>query len=165
MDSSPRAVTMKRHESLHPLSEHHHHVLVLSLEIRRAAESPAPERDQRLRKLAESLLQFWEHSGQTHFAEEEQVLLPKYARHVRLDQDPEVMRMLADHAAIRAKIEDVRQSLSTSFAPEPIIELGRMLHDHVRLEEDHIFPRIEKVLAETELNAVGSRLTRLHGKT
>jgi hemerythrin-like domain-containing protein len=156
---------MKRHESLHPLSEHHHHVLVLSLEIRRAAESSAPERDQRLRKLAESLLQFWEESGQTHFAEEEQVLLPKYARHIRLDEDPEVMRMLADHASIRANIEDVRESLSASFAPEPTIELGRKLHDHVRLEEDHIFPHIEKVLGEAELTSVGSHLTRLHGET
>jgi hemerythrin-like domain-containing protein len=110
------------------------------------------------------LLRFWQESGQTHFAEEEQVLLPKYARHIRLDEDPEVMRMLADHAAIRARIEDVRESLSASFTPEPVIELGRMLHDHVRLEEDHIFPRIEKVLAETELNSVGSHLTRLHGK-
>lgn len=155
---------MRRHESLHPLSEHHHHVLVLSLEIRRAAESPEPERDQKLRKLAESLLHFWNDTGQTHFAEEEQVLLPKYARHVRLDEDPEVMRMLADHAAIRAKIEDVRESLNANFAPEQIIELGRMLHDHVRLEEDHIFPRIEKTLAEAELTSLGPRFTRLHAK-
>lgn len=156
---------MKRHESLHPLSEHHHHVLVLSLEIRRAAESPAPEHDQRLRKLAGSLLRFWEESGQTHFAEEEQVLLPRYARHIRLDEDPEIMRMLADHAAIRASIEDVRQSLTANFVPECVIDLGRMLHDHVRLEEDHIFPRIEKVLGEAELTSVGSHLTRLHGET
>jgi hemerythrin-like domain-containing protein len=155
---------MKRHESLHPLSEHHHHVLVLSLEIRRASESSAPERDQKLRQLAESLLRFWDESGQTHFAEEEQVLLPKYARHIRLDKDPEVMRMLADHAAIRARVEDIRESFTESYAPEPIIELGRMLHDHVRLEEDHIFPRIEKVLGETELTSVGSHLTRLHAK-
>jgi hemerythrin-like domain-containing protein len=117
-----------------------------------------------LRQLAESLLQFWDRSGQTHFAEEEQVLLPKYARHIRLDEDPEVMRMLADHATIRAKIEDVKESLSANFASEPVVELGRILHDHVRLEEDYIFPRIEKVLAETELNSVGSHLTRLHAK-
>src|SRR5579863_6761813 len=132
---------MKRHESLHPLSEHHHHVLVLSLEIRRASESPELEREERLRQLAESLLRFWDETGHTHFAEEEQLLLPKYARHISLDEDPEIMRMLADHATIRTKIEDVRESLSGIFAPEPVIELGRMLHDHVRLEEDHIFPR------------------------
>lgn len=151
---------MKRRAELHPLSEHHHHVLVLALEIRRAAELSAPERDEKLRKLAESLLRFWEESGKTHFAEEEQVLLPRYARHFRLDEDPEIMRMLADHAAIRAQVQD----LQNRFTPEGVIELGRMLHDHIRLEEDRIFPRIEKALSESELNSVGSHLTRLHGK-
>ncbi len=154
---------MQRHARFRPLSEHHHHALVLALEIRRAAELSAAERNQRLRSLAESLLRFWDESGQTHFAEEEQVLLPKYARHFRLDEDPEIMRMLADHAAIRARIEDVRDSLAGTFSPEPIIALGPLLHDHVRLEEDRIFPRIEKTLSEMELNSVGSRLTRLHG--
>ena len=72
------------------------------------------------------------------------------------------MRMLADHAAIRAQIEDVRGSLAGAFSPEPIVALGSLLHHHVRLEEDRIFPRIEKTLSEMELNSVGSRLTRLH---
>ena len=155
---------MKREPELHPLSEHHHHVLVLALEIRRAAESSAPDRGPRLRKLADELLRFWQESGQTHFAEEEQVLLPKYARHFRLDEDTDIMRMLADHAAIRARIEDVKESLGGEFVAAPVIELGRMLHDHVRLEEDHIFPRIEKALNEMEMKSVGSRLTRLHGE-
>lgn len=92
------------------------------------------------------------------------MLLPKYARHFRLDEDHEIMRMLADHAAIRSKIEDVQESLGETFLPKPLIELGRMLHDHVRLEEDCIFPRIEKALSEIELNSVGSRLTCLHGE-
>jgi hemerythrin-like domain-containing protein len=155
---------MKRHAELHRLSEHHHHVLIEALEIRRAAESSAPDRNQRLRHLAESLLRFWNESGQTHFVEEEQVLLPKYARHFRLDKDPDIMRMLADHAEIRAQMEDLKESLGQSFIPERLIALGRILHDHVRLEEDHIFPRIETALSEAELNSVGSRLTRLHGE-
>jgi hemerythrin-like domain-containing protein len=151
---------MERKPELHPLSEHHHHVLVLALQIRRAAESSLPDRDQILGKLAPSLLRFWNQSGKIHFLEEEQVLLPMYARHFRLDEDPEIMRMLADHAAIRARIEDQQ----SSFTPERLIELGRLLHDHVRLEEDHIFPRIETTLAEIELKSVGLRLTRLHSK-
>ena len=92
------------------------------------------------------------------------MLLPKYARHFRLDGDSEIMRMLADHAAIRAQMEDLKEGLGVRFAAEPFIELGRMLHDHVRLGEDRIFPRIEKALSEIELNSVGSRLTRLHGE-
>ena len=91
----------------------------VALEIRRAAELSAADRDQKLRSLAESVLRFWDESGQTHFTEEEQVLLPKYARHFRLDEDPEIMRMLADHAAIRARMEDVRETLGGAFLPSP----------------------------------------------
>lgn len=137
-------------------------MLVLALEIRHAAQSP-DDRDRKLRKLAESLLQFWKESGRIHFLEEDQVLLPKYARHVRLDRDADIMRMLADHAAIRAQIEDLQGSLGENFSPEQVIELGRAFHDHVRLEEDRIFPRIEKVLSD-KLNSLGLRLTRLHGQ-
>ncbi len=153
---------MKRHPALHNLSEHHHHVLVLALEIRRAAQAPEPDRGQRLQELAQALLRFWQQSGQTHFQEEEQVLLPECARHFRIEQDPEIMRMLADHAAIRARIADLKQQLGSQSVSGLVLELGPMLHDHVRLEEDRIFPRLEAVLDQAELESVGSRLTRLH---
>ncbi len=156
---------MKRHPSLHPLSEHHHHVLVQALDIRRSLEGVGIRRRAKLQQVAEGLLRFWEESGRTHFREEEEeVLLPAYARHVRLDRDSDVMRMLADHAAIRAQIDDVRKMLAgNQLAEKKIATLAQMLHDHVRLE-DKVFPQIEEVLDEKELRALGSHLTRLHGK-
>ena len=154
---------MKRHASLHPLSEHHHHVLVEALEISRAARASVSERAAMLRQAAESLARFWEQGGRTHFREEEDVLLPALARHVRLDQDADVMRMLADHAQIRAGMQDLREMLDTSrLAEDQVIALGQLLHDHVRLEEDKIFPRIERLLQEDELLRLAPHLTRLH---
>jgi len=154
---------MKRHISLHPLSEHHHHVLVEALEISRAARAPTDDRTARMRQAAESLLRFWEHGGRTHFREEEDVLLPALARHVRLDQDADVMRMLADHAHIRADMQDLREMLDANrLEADRVIAMGQLLHDHVRLEEDKIFPRIEKVLQEDELVRLAPHLTRLH---
>ena len=154
---------MKRHVSLHPLSEHHHHVLVQALEISRASRASADDRTARLRQAAESLLRFWERGGQIHFREEEEELLPAYGRHVRLDQDANVMRMLADHAQIRAGMQDIKEMLgSDRLAEDRVIALGQLLHDHVRLEEDKIFPRIETVLQEDELFRLGPHLTRLH---
>jgi len=154
---------VKRHRSLHPLSEHHHHVLVQALEISRASQSSPSERATRLRQAAETLLRFWEHDGRTHFREEEDELLPALARHVRLDQDADVMRMLADHAQIRAGMQDLREMLDANrLEADRVIALGQSLHDHVRLEEDKIFPRIEKVLQEDELVRLAPHLTRLH---
>lgn len=157
---------MKRSPDLVPLSEHHHHALVQALEIRRAAEAAAGERRARLRTAAESLVHFWDENGRIHFREEEEVLLPVYARHKRLDSDAAVMRMLADHAEIRAAMEELRQRLARGEGFEAqVVRAGQMLHDHVRLEEDEIFPRIEAVLGESELHQVGPHLTRLHAKT
>ena len=100
---------MKRHPSLHPLSQHHHFALIQALEMRRAAEAPAEKRQAAVERQAEKFLRFWHKTGLVHFREEEEVLLPAYARHVRLDQDAEVMRLLADHAEIRAVVRDFRE--------------------------------------------------------
>jgi hemerythrin-like domain-containing protein len=156
---------MKRHPSLVPLSEHHHHALVQALDIRRAAEKPAEERATAFRRMAEDFLKFWEKSGRTHFREEEEFLLPAYSRHKRLDADTEVMRMLADHAAIRAAVADLAEAVRANGPlNKRLAELGAMLQEHVRLEEDSIFPRLEAVLGEGELKALGERLTPRHGK-
>jgi hemerythrin-like domain-containing protein len=157
---------VKRHPSLHPLSQHHHFALIQALEMRRAAEAPAEKRAAAVARQAEKFVRFWQKSGQVHFREEEEVLLPAYARHIRLDTDAEVMRVLADHAEIRAAVRVFEQRMATKIpiGAEEIGRLGKLLHDHVRLEENEVFPRIEKVLGEEQLNAMGRGLTRLHSK-
>jgi hemerythrin-like domain-containing protein len=157
---------MKRHAGLQALSQHHHFALIQSLFIRRTRQQPAARRASALRRMAAEFLQFWEKNGRLHFREEEEILLPAYARHVAIESDPDAMRMLADHAAIRARIEQLRELLENGQPVESALaELGRMLKDHVRLEEDRIFPRIENTLSDPELTALGKRLTRLHAKT
>jgi hemerythrin-like domain-containing protein len=157
---------MKRHPSLHPLSQHHHFALIQALEMRRAAEAPAEKRAAAVERQAEKFVRFWHKTGQVHFREEEEVLLPAYARHTRLDRDADVMRILADHAEIRAAVGDFEKRLAekTPIEAEEMGRLGRLLHDHVRLEENEVFPRIEKMLGEEQLNAMGRGLTRLHSK-
>lgn len=156
---------MKRHDSLIPLSEHHHHALVQSLAVARASQLSGPERHTRFHEVAASLVRFWEVAGSTHFREEEDVLLPALSRHVRLDQEPAIMHMLADHAQIRALMQDVAASLGQDRVDESqVVQLGQLLHDHVRLEENVIFPRIESLLTEQEITGLRPMLTSLHPK-
>src|ERR1700691_989630 len=157
---------MKRHPSLHPLSQHHHFALIQALGMRRAAEAPVEKRAAAIERQAEKFVRFWQKSGQAHFREEEEVLLPAYARHVRLDQDAEVMHVLADHAEIRAAVVDFEQRLAakTAITAAEMGRVAKLVHDHVRLEENEVFPRIEKVLGEEQLNVMGRGLTRLHSK-
>ncbi len=76
------------------------------------------------------------------------------------------MRILADHAEIRAAVMDFERRLAAKapIEAEELGRLGKLLHDHVRLEENEVFPRIEKALGEERLNAMGRGLTRLHSK-
>jgi len=157
---------MKRHPSLHPLSQHHHFALIQALEMRRAAEAPTEKRAAAVMRHAEKFVRFWHKTGRAHFRQEEEVLLPAYARHTRLDRDAEVMRILADHAEIRAAALDFEGRLAAKIPieAEEMARLGKLLHDHVRLEENEVFPRIEKALGEEQLNAMGKGLARLHSK-
>ena len=74
--------------------------------------------------------------------------------------------LLADHAEIRAAAQDFEQRLAakTPVGAEAMAHLAKLLHDHVRLEEKEVFPRIEKVLGEQGLKKMGRGLTRLHSK-
>jgi iron-sulfur cluster repair protein YtfE (RIC family) len=161
---------LKRDPALHPLSQHHHFALIQAWEMRRAAEAPAVNRPALLRAAAQKFLRFWAKTGREHFREEEEVLLPAYARCVRLDQDSDVMRMLADHAELRAKEQELEALLASAEKTEVqelqelVAALAKTLHDHVRLEENIIFPKIEKTLGEAGLQTAGKKLTRLHPK-
>lgn len=161
---------MKRDPALHPLSQHHHFALIQAWEMRRAVEAPAARRPAALRAAAQKFIKFWARTGREHFREEEEILLPAYARHVRLDQDREVMCMLADHAEIRAHVQELEKILASDSddalagLQDLVAKLARRLHDHVRLEENEIFPRIEKALGPEGLRATGKGLTRLHPK-
>ncbi len=155
---------VKRHRSLHPLSVHHHHALVQALNIRRAEEAPEAERSAALERAGHTLLQHWKMTGQKHFREEEEILLPAFSRHTELNEDPTVMRMSAQHAMIRAEMEQLEILLSSKQPVDTeVIAIGKLLHDNVRLEEDNLFPHIEAELTEEELLALGHKFTRLHG--
>lgn len=156
---------MKRHASLHPLSQHHHFALIQALFIRRASSEPSAKRASAMKRIAGKFLCFWEGAGKQHFREEEEVLLPAYARHKPLDKDADVVRMLAQHAEIRARIADLTELLESGEPlEEELTALGKLLQEHVRLEEDKIFPRIEKTLSDADLQKMGRGLTRLHRK-
>ena len=158
---------MKRHPSLHPLSQHHHFALIQALEMRRAAEAPADKRNAMVERQADKFVAFWHKTGVVHFREEEEVLLPAYARHTRLDQDAGIIRLLADHAEIRAAVQDFERQRAKKLPieAEAMARLAKLLHDHVRFEENDVFPRIERALGDKNLDTMGRSLTRLHSKT
>ena len=125
---------MKRHPALQPLSRDHHVALVVAQKLRRADAGDAGS-------AREAFLAFWREHGAHHFRVEEDVLLPAFAAHADPDV-PCVVRMLLDHARIRAQAA----RLGPDAPVEALRALGTALEQHVRLEEREVFPLIEEAL-------------------
>lgn len=146
---------IKRHKALYPLSHHHHHGLVIAHRLMKAGTEKSKFTNEDLKQ---KLQQFWHPGGNDHFREEEELLLPTYAKYESLDR-PEIVENLLEHVQIRSMI---RQVLEQSSISELLMrKLGALLEAHIRKEERVIFPMIEQALPEEELLKLGSEFTDL----
>lgn len=128
----------KRHPSLQPLSRHHHHALVVAQMLIKQQEPHDVIRDK--------LRDFWEHGGREHFREEEEYLLPEFAKFQPIDV-PEIRELLLEHIRIRSLVSEI----AIDAHHEKMRELGELLREHVRKEERIVFPMIEAGLPEASL--------------
>jgi len=144
---------IKRHPSLQPLSRHHFQGLVIAQNLLRVGtESDSLA----IMDVRSDLADFWSSGGRDHFREEEEVLLPVYARYAQLDR-PEISEMLLEHIRIRSFVDQIVNRHVESAAV--MHELGVLLRDHIRKEERVIFPMIEAALPADELERLGTQLT------
>ncbi|MCF8567107.1 hemerythrin domain-containing protein [Alicyclobacillus tolerans] len=137
---------LKRHESLQNLSRHHHHALLMAQSLIRFG-SATGQKDRA--EMQDELRSFWEHGGRDHFREEEDYLLPEYAKYGDI-KHPEIVSMLLEHVKIRSLADEVLTNGSVSETV--FVTLGEMLRDHVRREERTVFPMIESALPKAALD-------------
>jgi len=102
---------------------------------------------------ARAFLAHWDEEESLHFRLEEELLLPAYAAHGDPDHAA-VVRTLLDHMLIRRDVARLRDAPPLAL----LHELGMRLADHVKLEENELFPLIERTIPEPELSALGDRL-------
>jgi hemerythrin-like domain-containing protein len=144
---------MKRHPALRELSSDHHQGLVHARRLLKAAGDTNGSHDgeTELEGVARGFLAFWSEHTIRHFREEEEILLPAFARYGDPSLEP-VVRVLVEHVQIRRLVNDLRQQVGNG---EPSVEtmraIGEMLRGHIRHEENVLFPLIETVMPEEAL--------------
>lgn len=143
---------LSRHPVLYPLSHHHHHALVAALRLKQAGTEKSKLS---LEEVVKEVRAFWEPGGKEHFREEEEILLPAYAKYASVER-PEIMEMLLEHVMIRSKMDMLMRAGEKSS--KWMNELGQLLEAHVRKEERVIFPMIEKALPEEALQELAPYL-------
>lgn len=146
--------SLKRHESLQPLSRHHMVALHLGLKLRRAGTDKS---QLTLEEIQQEVREFWEPDGQEHFREEEEILLPTFAQYASIDR-PEMVDMLMEHVQIRALIDQILKMEKDEIDISIMHELGELLETHVRKEERITFEMIQKELPEDVLTELGPYL-------
>jgi hypothetical protein len=135
---------MKRDPRLHGLTSDHHHALVLARRVRTACASGRADGP-----LAGEVCTAYDAQLAPHFAVEEEVLLPALAA---AGEHALVERTLADHGRLRALVAGASRGETASLG-----EFATVLHDHVRFEEDELFPVCERRLPDEVLDEARRR--------
>jgi hypothetical protein len=147
---------MKRDKNLHPLSWDHHAALTSVVLTRKHIKEQTGI--DRLRLVAQEFEVFHECALLPHFRHEEEWLLPRYLRHVPVD-DPGVVRLLTDHAILHKLILDLAAAVRAGAdLVAPLVALTDRLEAHVRFEERELFPLIERSLTREEMEELGAYL-------
>jgi hemerythrin-like domain-containing protein len=136
----------RRHEQLLPLTHDHHHALRHARSLKLAGESGDPEA---LVQAVRTFLSFYEKELLTHFREEEEQLLP-LVEPGDPTADELVGRTLREHVDLHRLIRRLRQGAD----PETALEVANLLRGHVRMEEDRLFPLIERSVSGTDLSGI-----------
>lgn len=129
---------LKRHKSLQPLSREHHHGLLLSWKIRNGFSKNIEV--ERIKTYADW---FFEHQLIPHFDVEEAHIFSL------LDDDHELKkRALAEHRRLKRLFTD------TKDVERSLHKIEEELEQHIRFEERILFPAIQLVATEEQLQHI-----------
>jgi hemerythrin superfamily protein len=143
---------MLRDKNLVPLSRQHQHALALCVRIDRA--SPIAESD--LAAWQAEISQHFRAEIRVHFAAEEQFVFPAARAFPELNLLVE--ELISEHAWLRERfVKAEAQGMSSG----EIAEFAQGLSAHIRKEERQLFERLQELMDEPELAAMGQRLDQV----
>jgi len=138
---------IKRNKHIIQLSKDHHFTLLFCWKIRQGLKMQiATER------LKNYVNYFWKEHMQPHFREEEEILFKPI-------KDDKVQKALNDHQQIEDEVVNLLQIASADSA-ELFSTLADSVEAHVRYEERQLFPHLEKILTEKQLEFIGEQLKK-----
>jgi len=141
---------MKRNKNLIELSRDHHHGLLLGWKIKQGFKRKVD-----LREIADYVVHFAKQALFPHFDEEENQVL------IYLSKDDGFRnQIIAEHVEIRSLIKTI--SLNPIADTSIFLELSEKLETHIRFEERALFPHLENILSEDQLEEIGSLITEVH---
>lgn len=137
---------IKRSKELAPLSREHHDGLLFAWKIKQGLENNISA--ERMGKYA---LWFWRHHIKPHFYQEEKILMPFLP-----DDNPLKIRLKEEHDHIRELIIGIDDE--TGADKRHLTILMDLLNQHIRFEERELFPLMEQLLTQVQLEKIFKEL-------
>jgi hemerythrin-like domain-containing protein len=134
----------RRNDALIPLTHDHHHALAQARRLRDVSKlSDVTER----RNLANDFVNFYFGRAIRHFHEEEELFFAPLVDEPRAKEL--VLRAVSDHLRLHALVRTVKRQLSDGEADSDVLaKIADLLTDHVRFEEQELFPLVEELVPE-----------------
>jgi len=137
----------RRHETLIPLTHDHHHALA---QARRLQDVAKLEDVTDRRNIANDFVNFYFGRAIRHFHEEEELFFAPLVDHPQARDL--VARAVGDHLRLHAMVRSVKRQISDGEADQQLLgEIATLLKEHVRFEEQELFPLVEQLVPEEEL--------------
>lgn len=142
----------RRNDALIPLTHDHHHALAQARRLRDISEhSDVTER----RNLTNDFLNFYFGRAIRHFHEEEELFFAPLIDEPRAQEL--VVRAVSDHLRLHALVRAMKRQLSDGEAdPDTLARISQLLTEHVRFEEQQLYPLIEELIPEDHLSDLGT---------
>jgi hemerythrin-like domain-containing protein len=138
----------RRHEALIPLTHDHHHALA---QARRLKDVVGMEKESDRRNVTNDFVNFYFGRAVRHFHEEEELFFAPVVDDVEAHEL--VVRALTEHLRLHAMVRTVKRQLSEGEAdPDLLSKISDLLTEHVRFEEKELFPLVEQLVSDVELN-------------
>ena len=143
---------MKRHPALIPLSQDHHHGLLLAQLLKRNAPEYHGLPKDLLGKMNFAKEMF--HKELEHHFKDEEEFVFLYLKGKDVELDKLISEILDEHIILKEKI------LSLTDNPnliDQLDEIGRILDEHIRKEERNLFEKAQQILNAEELRLIENK--------
>jgi iron-sulfur cluster repair protein YtfE (RIC family) len=135
---------IKRNEYIKKVSQEHHFNLLFCWKVRKGLEKGT--KTERVRRYAEY---FWKHHLQLHFHNEERILFA-------LVKDRQVKKAIQEHKEIKTLLEQLKEYPEEKLRFK-LAELADKVYEHVRYEERHLFPHLEREFTQEQVDELVRR--------
>jgi hemerythrin-like domain-containing protein len=136
---------IKRNENIKKLSKDHHSGLLFCWKIRQGLKLEVE-----IERIKTYAGYFWINHLAAHFKEEEVILFAPL-------KDELVQKAIDDHKQIKHQLDELSES-SGDDAKKGLLRLANLIDDHIRYEERILFPHLEKMLSDEQLEEIGRHL-------